>query len=1419
MNHKKETKKEPLIHTEKNPITNDQLQEKLAIHCHFELEWMQINQALRVLCEIDQLLIHAEDELSVLNNACRIIHRSGYSFVWIGVEEGNERKVIKYSSSAEPEFEKKYSELIKTDAECECGPCGTAIHTGMPVVLNDKTSDVALLQWLEKTRQYGFESVASFPLKCDGSVLGVVTLYSGGKDGFENKDEIEILKELAEDMATGITILRMKSKHNLIEDALSKCEEKNRILIQKIQVAIVVHGVDGKIVISNQKAQELLGFTEKELLHKKADDSAWQFYYEDGHRISPEKYPVNQVLATGKALRNLTARVHHPGNENDVWVVINADPVFDHGDEIAQIIVTFTDITDRKNAEERLEKSKKDLNLTLEAARIGFWVWDVKSDLVYATPVYYEMLGYEPKTEPEKKKIWLDRVHPEDSDYVNKMFESALSCNFKEYQYEARFLQADGTYRWILSKGFGFEYDKNGMVTRLTGIRTDIHERKLAELEHLATIRFFKSMDRINQAIRGTNDLDQMMSDVLGTMLTIFDSDRAFLSYPCDPHASHWDVSIVRTKPEFVADSRIRKHPTNTFIRDVSKKLIDAGESPITLGHGSDYELDEKFSQEFYILSVICLAVYPKVGQPWVFGMHQCTYARVWTEEERILFQEIGRRLSDGLSTLLIFRNLQESEAKYRRIVDTTNEGIWMLGEDLKTNYVNTRLAEMLGYSVCDVFNHFPSDFMPEEDADEYWKRMAKRKQGVSGIFECRYHHKNGQIIWTLMSTTPIIDDQRNFKGVFAMLSDITQRKITEERLKGSEERLRITLEAAQIGIWDWDLVNNLWYATPNSYTALGYEPKYEPIGINEWLEMIHQDDQGKLKKVVEEIHQLRLMLGKKYEIRYRCAGGGYRWMLVQGFVVNRDKEGRITRMVGVRIDIEERKRAEEELKKYHEHLEDLVATRTKELSETNKQLQVAKEAAETANRAKSRFLASMSHELRTPLNAILGYAQIFERDMTLSDHQKTGIEIIKSSGEHLLILISDILDLSRIEANKIELHPSGIEFSVFLESIREVIRIKAEAKRIDVNFQLEPNLPQGIIADETRLRQILLNLLGNATKFTDSGYVNCRVSVLSCQKEKPKISQSGQCTIRFEVKDTGAGIRADQLERIFAPFEQVREAAAIEGVGLGLAISRQLVRMMGGDIFVESDIGKGSRFWFDLTFPTANVSVSFKPAEKIIAGYKGARKRILIVDDRQTNRQVLTEWFSQVGFDTSEAENGIQAISLAGQIQPDLIIIDLLMPGLNGLDTALKIREIPAFLNIVMIAMSASMVDVTDVQYRKAGYNDFLSKPIDLEKLSKMIKNYMQIEWIYGETPAKTAATEISEPVTPPPSEELEILHEYILRGDMRQLSRRAQHIETLGEQYIPFARKLKSLADSFQERRIEVMIEDALKKQNGNN
>ncbi|NJM96249.1 MAG: histidine kinase [Phormidesmis sp. RL_2_1] len=327
------------------------------------------------------------------------------------------------------------------------------------------------------------------------------------------------------------------------------------------------------------------------------------------------------------------------------------------------------------------------------------------------------------------------------------------------------------------------------------------------------------------------------------------------------------------------------------------------------------------------------------------------------------------------------------------------------------------------------------------------------------------------------------------------------------------------------------------------------------------------------------------------------------------------------------------------QLRDSFEQLELRVEERTTELKD-------AMELAEVANRAKSEFLANMSHELRTPLNGILGYAQILERSPSLTEKEKKGVSIINQCGSHLLTLISDILDLSKIEAQKMELHPTDFHLPSFLQGVVEICRIKADQKGIDFIYEIDGDLPIGVAADEKRLRQVLINLLSNAIKFTDKGWVKFIVKVQLAHSAEDANAEIYQ--MRFHISDTGVGMSEAQVEKIFLPFEQVGSVEKqTEGTGLGLSITHSIISMMGSALEVQSEANKGSIFWFDIEIPMASdwVNSSVKSYKGKVIGYEGDPKTILIADDRWENLSVLVNLLEPLGFKVLEAKNGQEAL------------------------------------------------------------------------------------------------------------------------------------------------------------------------------
>lgn len=511
-------------------------------------------------------------------------------------------------------------------------------------------------------------------------------------------------------------------------------------------------------------------------------------------------------------------------------------------------------------------------------------------------------------------------------------------------------------------------------------------------------------------------------------------------------------------------------------------------------------------------------------------------------------------------------------------------------------------------------------------------------------------------------------------------------------------------------------------------------------------------------------------------------------------------------------------------LQKLNEQLETINISLEQTVAERTAELKAAKDAAEVANQAKNAFVANMSHELRTALNGIVGYAQILLREPDLTPRHKERIRNIQQCGSHLVNLINDILDLSKIEAEEIELIKTDFHLPSFLADLSKISQIKAEQKGIGFTYKTEGQIPDYINGDEKRLRQILMNLLSNAVKFTNKGSTIFKVEVIGNSESSHTFSrvptalaENPITKIRFQVEDTGVGISREKLERIFFPFQQMSDRSQqATGSGLGLSISQKLVSMMGASLQIESFLGVGSKFWFEIELPIAVKPNAIPPPvqlKPIVTGYEGKRRKILVVDDSEEERFIMVAILQPVGFELIEACSSQEALEKAIAHQPDLIVTDLKMSGMDGFDLCRQLRSLPAFQDTPIVISSGGLFDLDNQKDEATRYIDFLPKPFQIEDLLEKIGNSLRLSWIFS--PAKGAISpdsSESEDLVMPPGEELLSLYEAAQIGNFQEVIGQANRLQGLNSKYARFASTVLQFAEQYDDDAIAHLIEPYL-------
>jgi PAS domain S-box-containing protein len=785
-----------------------------------------------------------------------------------------------------------------------------------------------------------------------------------------------------------------------------------------------------------------------------------------------------------------------------------------------------------------------------------------------------------------------------------------------------------------------------------------------------------------------------------------------------------------------------------------------------------------------------------------------------------------------------------------RSVIDATSNWIFVKDKNFRYILVNKGAADGMGKPFKDILGRndlevgFPHELVfgnPDKNISGFRAddEAVLAGETIHNFYDVVTIADGSQRIHD-MQKIPLRDYEGNIIGIVNIGIDVTERRLEKIQLRESQQFLKLILDTIPQHVY-WKDSNLVYLGCNRNFARIaGVDSPENIIGKTDYDLPWNKEETDIYSKTDYTIIKSGNPVLDIIEPQLQ-ADGKQAWIETTK-VPLRDAEGNTIGILGAFHDITVRREAEMALQQVNEQLEQRVEQRTAELRE-------AKELADSANRAKSEFLANMSHELRTPLNGILGYTQILQRDPKFDLQYRHKVEIIHQCGSHLLTLINDILDLSKIEARKLDLSLTYFNLEPFLQGIIELFSIRAEQKGITFSYEVLNKLPAVVQTDEKRLRQVLINLLGNAIKFTDSGKVTFKIELVGSREsgigsrelkiksmESQKENQFDSpptspllptpysllptLKIRFQVEDTGIGIVSEELKKIFLPFEQVgNKRRMAEGTGLGLAISQRIIQMMGSCIQVISTPGEGSTFWFDIELvpPIDTVeSLNYKLVSNII-GYEGIPRKILVIDDRWDNRSVVVNLLEPLGFECIEAADGQQGIEAALLHQPHLIITDLAMPVIDGLQMTRLIRKYTEFENTIIIASSASVFESDRTSSIEAGANDFLPKPVETDELLAEVGQYLNLTWIYDAPNNPKADTQIqTSTFVTPPHQELKSLHLAARMGDIEVIEQEANRIQQLDIIYEPFANKLLQLVQEMNEAAILKLVQQAMEEKN---
>jgi PAS domain S-box-containing protein len=1217
--------------------------------------------------------------------------------------------------------------------------------------------------------------------------------------------------------------------------ALRESESRLTQFLEAVPVGVTVHDAKGKATYANLTAKQIMGIdtlpdTQTEQL---AED--YQVYLSGTEQLYPiERLPVVKALS-GESSTVDDMELHRL--DRIVPLQVWASPIYDQTGQIAYAIVAFVDITQRQQTQKilddynrtlanqvaqrttALQESEAALKAAQRVAHVGSWEFDVITQKITWSEEQFRIFGLDPTQGEPTYEQHIQQIYPDDRASVQQSHAQLIGTG-KADELDFRILRPTGEVRYVSGRSETV-VNEQGQVIKFFGTTMDITDRKCAEAALVQSEERFRTsvenmldcfgiysairdesgkitdfrIEYVNEAVCATNQTskEQQIGKSLCELLPNHRSSGLFDEY----------VNVVETGNPLIKESLIYEDVFNqqclTRAFDIrATKLGDgftAAWRDVTDKKRAEEELRQR-EQEFRALVENAPDVITRVARDYRFRyvnprleMETGIPAREWigktelemgipeaivnpwhealkrifeTGQEEFyesefpspsgmkywLVRMVPEFAGDGsVETVLNASRditdkkraelaLQQSEERFREIAGTVSQFFFVRSASSGQYLYVSPAYETIWGRTCESLYQNPESWMEAvhpDDRNLVQFSLTQQFQGNSVKREYRIIHPDGQERWICVDISVVRDETGQPQRFVGLVEDITPRKQIEKQLQLQSAAMAVATD----GIAIINPTGEYVYLNEAHIKIFGYNSADELLGKS-W-QMLY--DEAELQRIIDETVPLLLQQGYcRLEARGLRRDGT---TFPQEVSVTLLESGE--RICIVR-DITKRKQAEE--------------------------------AADVANQAKSQFLANMSHELRTPLNAILGFSQLMNKSANLASEDKENLEIIIRSGEHLLTLINQVLDLSKIEAGRITLDETDFDLFRLFDDLETMFQLKANNKGLQLVVERSDDVPQYVKTDEVKLRQVLINLVSNAIKFTKEGNVSLKVKK---KEEKGKSESEQKATLHFEVEDTGVGIAPEELEIIFDAFVQAKTGREFrEGTGLGLSISRKFVQLMGGQITVSSVVDKGSTFKFDIPASVVeSEAIATEPSTRRVIALEPnqQRYRLLIVDDKSDNRQLLIQLLSPLGFELREASNGREAIAIWETWQPHLIFMDLRMPVMDGLEATKQIRKYQNSPITKIISLSAGTLEEKRMAALEAGCDDFIHKPFKEADIFEMMSEHMGVRFVYDEPAAVPDINQTQVNVLNPdaladlPAEWLASLHQATFEGDLEQM------------------------------------------------